>query len=130
MNKAGGNWVAGDDFFDREAELEALAERIKEGTHTLLTAQRRMGKTSLVRELLRRFKEDDKPVETVFADLEEAVSPADAIAEIASQARSVRAWDGIKQVFANVLDGSEFSARVGATEVKAKFRAGVDAGNW
>ena len=43
MNKAGGNWVAGDDFFDREAELEALAERVKEGTHTLLTAQRRIG---------------------------------------------------------------------------------------
>ena len=24
MKKAGGNWVEGDDFFDREAELKAL----------------------------------------------------------------------------------------------------------
>ena len=55
MRKAGGNWVVGDRFFDREAELEALSERVREGTHTLLTAQRRMGKTSLVRELLRRL---------------------------------------------------------------------------
>ena len=41
----------GANFFDRETELEALQERVREGTHTLLTAQRRMGKTSLVREL-------------------------------------------------------------------------------
>lgn len=25
--KAGGNWVEGDHFFDREAEIEALADR-------------------------------------------------------------------------------------------------------
>ena len=57
LRKAGGNWVDGDRFFNRDAELEALTERVKDGTHTLLTAQRRMGKTSLVRELLRRPKE-------------------------------------------------------------------------
>ena len=47
LRKAGGNWVDGDRFFNREAELEALTERVRDGTHTLLTAQRRMGKTSL-----------------------------------------------------------------------------------
>ena len=51
----GSNWVYGDRFFDREVEIEALRERVENGTHTLLTAQRRMGKTSLVRELLRRL---------------------------------------------------------------------------
>ena len=50
LKKAGGNWVDGENFFNREAELEALIERIREGRHTLLTAQRRMGKTSLIRE--------------------------------------------------------------------------------
>ena len=60
LKKAGGNWVDGDRFFDREAELEALSERVREGTHTLLTAQRRMGKTSLVRELLRRLADERK----------------------------------------------------------------------
>ena len=55
LRKAGGNWVEGDRFFDREVELEALEERVRDGAHTLLTAQRRMGKTSLVRELLRRL---------------------------------------------------------------------------
>ena len=75
MRKAGGIWVDGDKFFDREAELEALTERVQEGTHTLLTAQRRMGKTSLVRELLRRLK-DSGQCETIFVDLESAATPA------------------------------------------------------
>ena len=57
LKKGGSNWVEGEKFFDREIELEALEERVRDGTHTLLTAQRRMGKTSLVRELLRRFGE-------------------------------------------------------------------------
>ena len=42
------NWVDGDRFFDREVEMQLLRERVENGTHTLLTAQRRMGKTSLV----------------------------------------------------------------------------------
>ena len=55
LRKGGSNWVDGEKFFDRKAELEALEDRVREGTHTLLTAQRRMGKTSLVRELQRRL---------------------------------------------------------------------------
>ena len=62
LRKAGSNWVEGDRFFDRDAEIEALAERVRDGTHTLLTAQRRMGKTSLVRELLRRLGDSVKSV--------------------------------------------------------------------
>ena len=38
LRKAGSNWVEGDRFFDREAELEVLAQRVGNGTHTLLTA--------------------------------------------------------------------------------------------
>ena len=55
LKKGGSTWVEGEKLFDREYELEALEERVRDGTHTLLTAQRRMGKTSLVRELLRRL---------------------------------------------------------------------------
>ena len=130
MNKAGGNWVAGDSFFNRTMELAALAERVKEGTHTLLTAQRRMGKTSLVRELLRRLDEGGA-FEAVFVDMEDAASPADAIAEIASQSRRVQgAWDGIKRAFANVLQETEFSGQAVGAELRVKLRAGVDAGSW
>ena len=103
LRKAGSNWVEGDRFFDREVELESLIERIHDGTHTLLTAQRRMGKTSLVRELLRRL-EAEGDVATVFVDLEAANDSADAVAEIAVQVRSLRSsWERITSSFANRL---------------------------
>ena len=38
FRKAGANWVEGDRFFDRKIELEALTERVRDGTHALLTA--------------------------------------------------------------------------------------------
>ena len=86
LRKAGANWVDGDRFFDREAELQDLRERVRDGTHTLLTAQRRMGKTSLVRELLRQL-DNEGDFATIFVDLEAANDPADAVAEIAIRAK-------------------------------------------
>ena len=136
LKKAGGNWVEGPDrFFDREAELEALTERGRDGTHTLLTAQRRMGKTSLVRELLRRLKDEGR-FETIFVDLEGASTPADAIAEIGFQSRSAQgAWGRIKSLFANINLPAEVevggrASALAAADFRVKLRAGVDAGNW
>ena len=132
--KAGGNWVEGDRFFDRDAEIEALAERVRDGTHTLLTAQRRMGKTSLVRELLRRLADEGR-FETIFVDLEGATDSADAIAEIGFRSRSAQgAWRQIKARFANFLPAeTEISGPVPVfpdADLRVKFRAGVDTGNW
>ena len=112
-------------------ELQALSERVRDGTHTLLTAQRRMGKTSLVRELLRRLKEEGH-FETVFVDLEDAGTPADAIAEIGARARTVQgAWPRIKSGFANALkEAGEQVDSVAVAEVQVKLRAGLEAGNW
>ena len=131
IRKGGSNWVDGENFFDRKAELEALEERVREGTHTLLTAQRRMGKTSLVRELQRRLcKTGDFDV--VFVDLEAASDPADAIAEIGVQAKSVRtAWDRIRNSFANLLrSAGDRIEELSVADLKVKLRAGIDAGNW
>ena len=134
LKKAGGNWVEGDRFFDRDAEIEELAERVRDGTHTLLTAQRRMGKTSLVRELLLRRLADEGRFETIFVDLEGAADPADAIAEIGFRSRPAQgAWGRIKSLFANVLPAeAEIGGRIPLTsaDLRVKLRAGVDAGNW
>ncbi|MXX65871.1 MAG: ATP-binding protein [Chloroflexi bacterium] len=131
LRKAGANWVDGDKFFDREIEIRALAERIRDGHHTLLTAQRRMGKTSLVRELLRRLQIGGN-YETVFVDLEACMDPADAIAEIAFQARSVEsAWRRIVSGFANRLQGAwDQVDELGIAELRIKLRASVDKGTW
>ena len=127
----GSNWVYGDRFFDREAEIEALRERVENGTHTLLTGQRRMGKTSLVRELLRRL-DDEGQFATVFVDLEAAMNGADAVAEMAIQAQSVQSiWRRIQTWSANRLgDLRDNVEEVGVSELKVRLRAGMDAGSW
>ena len=131
LRKGGSNWVQGDRFFDREIDLAVLEERVLDGTHTLLSAQRRMGKTSLVRELLRRLADAGR-CETVFVDLEAAGDPADAIAEIGVRAKSVRgAWGRIRRAFVNVL--RETGGRIeelSLADLTVKLRAGIDAGNW
>ena len=134
LKKAGGNWVDGDRFFNRQAELEALTERVHDGTHTLLTAQRRMGKTSLVRELLRSLKAEGR-FETIFVDIEDGATPADAIAEIGVKSRSVQSvWRRLTSWLANVMPaevdiGGKVDA-LGSADLRVKLRAGIDAGNW
>ena len=131
LRKAGGNWVDGDRFFDRDAELEALMERVADGRHTLLTAQRRMGKTSLVRETLRRLAEAGK-FEPLFVDLEDAEGAEDAIAEIAAHTLAAQGtWLPIKRAFANFLEqAGDRVEELEVTELKVKLRAGTDRGNW
>lgn len=84
MKSAPGRWVSGDDFFGREAELKALATLVRDGNHVLLTGQRRMGKTSIARELGRRLEQDGWTC--VFTDLEGATHAEDAIANIEAAA--------------------------------------------
>ena len=131
LKKAGSNWVEGDRFFDRAAELEVLTARVQNGTHTLLTAQRRMGKTSLVRELLRRLAVEGR-FDTVFVDLEDVGTAADAVVEIGVQSRRLQgAWGRIKSGFANTL--REVGDRVdtlAVADVRLKLRGGIDAGGW
>ena len=131
LKKAGSNWVDGDRFFDRDAELDVLKARVQNGTHTLLTAQRRMGKTSLIRELLRRLRAEGH-FETVFVDLEDATTAADAVVEIGVESRHVHgAWDRIKAGFTNILRGiDERIDTLSVAEVRVKLRAGIDPGNW
>ena len=131
LRKAGANWVEGDRFYDREVDLEALTERVRDRTHTLLTAQRRIGKTSLVRELLRVLAEQGE-FEPIFVDLEASSTPEDAVAEIAVQSRRAHvAWDRIKSGFVNVLrDLGDRVDTLSLSDIQVKLRAGIDTGNW
>ena len=131
LKKAGSNWVDGERFYNRDVEVQALAERMQDGIHTLLTAQRRMGKTSLVRELFRRLAGEGR-IETIFVDLEAAHTPEDAIAEIAVQSMPARGvWKRIKSLFGNALrDVSDRIDSLSISELQVKLRAGVDTENW
>ena len=127
----GGNWVDGERFFDREDELAELHDRVQNGTHTLLTAQRRLGKTSLIRELMRRLDEEGQ-FATVFVDLEDSMDAADAAAELAIQSRPVHsAWTRLSSwISGHIREVRDNVEEVGVSELKIRLRAGMDAGNW
>jgi hypothetical protein len=58
MNNITGPPVTGDDFYGREEELTRLCRAVKAGNHVLLTAPRRVGKSSLVLRLGEVLAED------------------------------------------------------------------------
>ena len=126
MRSSTGAWVTGDDFVGRERELEALGSRVRSFNHVLLTGQRRMGKTSIARELGRRLCGENW--QFLFIDVEEAATVEDVIALLASGMRQVvplgarwkkllgQAWTTIEEV-----ELYDFAVR---------FRAQVHSGNW
>ena len=129
MRLSTGRWVSGNDFFNRERELRQLETLVRDRNHVLLTGQRRMGKTSVARELGQRLKAKDWIF--LFVDVEGSACAEDAIAGIAQEIYSVRpimsrvarAGTMMKRLFGIVEE-------VGAHEFRVKFRAGLNAGNW
>ncbi len=127
MKSSTGRWVSGENFFDRETELQILKSRILDYNHVLLTGQRRMGKTSVARELGRLLEKDGWIF--LFTDVEDATSPEDAIASMAGAVHAVRPIakriaSKMKHLF------NENVEELSAYEFRMKFRAGVGEGNW
>ena len=127
MQSATGRWVVGGDFFGRDAELRSLERRIHDRNHVLLSGQRRVGKTSIARELGQRLKAQSWA--PVFADVERAASEEDVIAELARAAHPVRGLG------ARLVEGASRWMRdnvdtLSASAFHVKFRAELTAGNW
>lgn len=127
MKSATGRWVVGDDFFGRDAELRSLERRIHDRNHVLLSGQRRVGKTSIARELGRRL--EARGWAPIFADVEHADSAEDVIAELARAAHPLRGLG------ARLVDGASRWMRdnvktLSASAFHVKFRGELNAGNW
>ena len=127
MRSSTGRWVSGDDFFNRENELDILERHVRDHNHILLTGQRRMGKTSIVRELGRRLEIEGWVF--LFADVEAATCAEDAIADIAKAAYPIRSITsrftaGMKRWLKDNIE------ELGADEFRVKIRAGLDPGSW
>lgn len=119
-------WVSGENFFDRETDLKTLKQHVHDCNHILLTGQRRMGKTSLMRELGRQLQDDGWTF--LFCDVDAAKYPEDLIAEIAYSARAVqsplkRFIGGMGRIGKRIEELDVFNFRI-------KIRAEIDAGNW
>ena len=130
MTSSTGRWVSGPDFFDREAEIRILEERVRAANHVLLTGQRRMGKTSIARELGRRLTESGGWV-ALFVDVEDATCPEDVIADVARAAYPVRPivsrLSSIATMAQRTLSAVE---EIGVSGLRLKFRAELNSGNW
>lgn len=127
MRSSTGRWVIGDDFFNREEELKILESRVRERNHVLLSGQRRMGKTSVLRELGRRMEDDGWTF--LFVDVEGATCPEDAISYMAQAAYRYRAFtarflEGVRRWFGDNVE------EISASEFGLKFRAALNTGNW
>jgi len=129
LTQAHGNWVEGDQFWDREDDITLFAEKLAEGAHLLLVAQRRMGKTSLMREMMRQL--DDEYV-CLFVDLQKAASAAETIVELALSVRPHRSlWGKAKGVFGNVLGKiRDMVDKVELGDLAVTLRSGITAGDW
>ncbi len=127
MRSSTGRWVSGEDFFGREADLKLLKRRILDHNHVLLTGQRRMGKTSVTRELGRLLKDDGWTF--LFCDAEGAACPEDVIADMADAAHAARS--PVRQFMGGMGRWLEDRVEeVGISAFRVKVRAGIDSGNW
>ena len=125
LKQAHGNWVTGDRFWNREEEIELFCRWTREGAHLLVVAQRRMGKTSLMKEVARRLSDE---FECLFVDFQNATTPQDAVAELSLALRPHKSlWLRGRELFANVLDKVE---KIGNEDLAVTLRAGIAAGNW
>lgn len=59
INNITGSPVEGDDFFGREKEIEFVWKHINKGNSLILSAPRRVGKSSLAKKVLGKAKEND-----------------------------------------------------------------------
>jgi hypothetical protein len=126
LKRATGSWVVGDQFWDRETELALFIERLCEGAHILVTAPRRIGKTSLLKEASRRLEESHL---CLYVDLQKAEASADAVVELSLAAQPVKpAWDRMKSIFQSALGSALESVKIG--DISVMLRGGLTGDNW
>jgi hypothetical protein len=127
MKSSTGRWVTGANFFNRQTDLQLLQKRVEDGNHISLTGQRRMGKTSIARELGRRLEK--KGWVFLFTDVEGASSAEDVIAEFAKAIRPVQSLakryaSGLRRWLGDNID------ELSALDFKVKVRAALDSASW
>ncbi len=113
-----GSWVSGDSLFGREQEVAELLHCIANGGSVSLAAPRRMGKTSVLREVARRL---DGGV-ALFVDVEGCADAGAAVAEICAQAKrhrsaGARVWAWVS----GLVSGSKVTSPIGEVDLRDLF---------
>ena len=126
MRGSTGPAVTGEDFFGREADLEILMQKIVEGDHILLTGQRRMGKTSIAREIGLRLEADGWI--SIYVDVEGASSIKDLIRKIGHAVFQIAPI--ATRILRKVGEKLDRIEKVEAFEFGLEFGEMLDSGNW
>lgn len=126
LKRALGKVVSGEFFWNREKEKELFIEKLREGAHITLVAQRRMGKTSLLAETAKLM---DGEFICIFVDLQQAKGGPDAIVEMGLKIREQypSLWEKAKGVFGNIFDRIE---KIGIGDIGITLRAGIPQSDW
>lgn len=127
--KLPGGYAIDDRFWDREDDLRLFMHKISEGSHLLLVAQRRMGKTSLMLEAARRLQ--DRYL-GLYVDLQQAFDAPDTIMRLGMATYEHKSlWGKVTSVFSNALASIiEKIDKVSIFDVGIHLRSGLDSGNW
>lgn len=129
MKQTQGACAIGDRFWNRTTELELFGQKLDDGTHLLLVAQRRMGKTSLMREAAQRMGDIYLPL---YVDLQQATSAPDAIVALTVATRPhTSLWATTKTLFDNAMKFVDKKIeKLSLSELSISMRAGLTEGNW
>ena len=129
MKQTLGGYAVGDHFWDREDDLRLFIDKIAEGVHLLLVAQRRMGKTSLMLEAARQLQ--DRYI-GLYVDLQQAFSAPDTIARLGVATYGHKSlWGKTADVFSNALASIRNAIeKVSIFDLGVHLRSGLDSGNW
>jgi hypothetical protein len=124
-----GNWVDGERFFNRDAELGLFVEHLQNGESISLVAQRRIGKTSLMREASRRL--GDRAL-SIHVDLEKCQTPEDALVELTLAMRPhAGLWARTIEIVSSVAkSAAEQLETLKLYELSVSLRGEVTAKDW
>jgi len=117
----------GNRFWNRRKEIDALTDLLDEGANVSIIAPRRIGKTSLMREVGRRIEDR---FHCLFIDLQKSHSPADVVAEFGMSTRPfLGLWDRTREVFRGLFGAMKANIdSLGIHELSIKLKDDLSVG--
>ncbi len=126
------NAVTGDSFFNRDQEKKLLIDKVEHGWHVLLTGQRRIGKSSLFREVGRIF-EKEKPDEwsVLLVDIQNCDKGEELVARLRdAMHKHPDHKAGVENATAELTGFLGKVKKITAFGFATEFRDGLNPNNW
>jgi hypothetical protein len=118
-----GNWVVDDRFWGRDTEIAELSQLLRDGANIAISAPRRIGKTSLMREVARKMSGE---FVAIHVDLQSAFAPEDVVVELTLASKEHRdLHERALDVFRNAI-GKVEQLQAGDLAVQIRGATGSD----